>query len=71
MAKLIIVIWIICGILTYGITFGYFQGGWPEISEKGYRQDMSFSVFFGLLGPIGLIISFFISGFAEYGLKFK
>lgn len=68
---IIITGWIICGIVTYGITFGHFQGEWPTIAKKKYRQDMAFAVGFSFLGPIGLVLSFLMSGFAEHGLKFK
>ena len=69
--KTFIVFWIICGVLAYGITFGHFHRNHPSIAEKNYRQNMSFSVGIGLIGPIGLIVIFFHSGFAEHGLKFK
>lgn len=63
-------IWIICGILSYGITFGYFQNKYPRMAEKRWVEDFRFAVFFGILGPIGLSVSFPLSGFVKYGLKF-
>lgn len=69
--KIILIIWIICGILTYGIHFGYFQRKYPELAEKNYKKDMGDAILFGLTGPIGLCVSFLESGMAEHGLKFK
>ncbi len=63
--------WLVCGILGYGITFGDMQGSFPTIAEDGYRRHFTFAVFIGLLGPAGLIVSFFMSSFVEHGLKWK
>lgn len=68
---LIIIGWIICGVLAYGITFTWNQGHWDTLAKDWYGRDMGFSIFVGLFGPIGLIAMFFISEFAKYGLKFK
>lgn len=65
-----IVGWIVCGVLTYGITFAYFQKKYPIIARESYREDMGIAVFYGLLGPIGLFVILVSSGFAKYGLKF-
>ena len=65
------IVWIICGVLAYAINFAFCQGNWPSIAEELYRQDMGLSVLAGLFGPIGLAITFLMSGFAEYGLKWR
>jgi len=66
-----VVIWVICGVLAYGICFGYLQRKFPDIAEEEYRRDMGTSVLFGFGGPITLSVLFFMTGFAEHGLKFK
>lgn len=57
---------ILCGIVSYGITFAYFEKDYPN-----YRENMGFSIVIGMFGFIGLIVSFLLSGFAKNGLKFK
>lgn len=74
--RVYLAIHIICGVLAYGIEFADSQAhcrrlGGQKFADRWYRKDMSFSVFTGLLGPIGFMASFFYSGFAEHGLKFK
>jgi hypothetical protein len=72
MISISILFWLACSALTYAMNFADFQKSFPLIAEKYYRQDMAHSVAFGLiLGPIGLIVVFFTSGFAEHGLKWK
>ena len=68
---LVLIIWLICGILTYGITFAYMQEEYPLVAEIGYEADRNFAILLGICGPIGLLVSFFRSGFAKHGLKFK
>jgi len=68
---LFMVIWTICGVLTYGITLAYFQRNYPEIAKEDYREDVGFSVLFGIVGPIGLFVSLWGSGFAKHGLMYR
>jgi hypothetical protein len=64
-------IWILCGILAYGIMFADSQRRYPLLANDDYREDMANSVLLGLFGPIGLLTALFSSGFARYGLKFR
>ena len=63
--------WLVCSILTYGITLAYFQREYYLISEQGYVGDVLFAIFLSLTGPFGLLVSYWLSGFARNGLKFK
>ena len=64
-------VWLILVILTYGMSFAYFQKEFSILSEGAYRQDMAQSVLLALFSPISTIVVFFNTGFAEHGLKFK
>ena len=65
----IVVAWSICATITASITLGYFQRKFPSIAKDEYRTDLSMGWFFGLFfGPAGLLMSFFLSGFCQYGL---
>jgi hypothetical protein len=48
--------WIACGIVGYGITFGYFQNEFPNIAREWRTMDRCFAVFIGLTGPVGILI---------------
>ena len=67
----IIIIWVICGILAYGITFGYFQRKFPLLAKRSYMEDAGFATIIGIFGVVGLLLSVCLSGFCRYGLKFR
>ncbi len=70
----IIAAYIISGVLAYGITLAYFQNEkrYSElVKAEEYQKDLSFSVFIGLFGPIGLFIAIFSSGFLEKGFRLR
>ena len=64
-----IVAWLICATIAASITLGYFQNKWPFLAKEQYRGDLSKVWFLGLFfGPVALVVSFFLSGFCQYGL---
>ncbi|GAF85669.1 unnamed protein product [marine sediment metagenome] len=66
-----ILIYTICGILTYGVEFAYMQEEFPALAELDYAKDKSRAVCWGLSGPIGLVVSLTTSKFGfKHGLKF-
>lgn len=68
---MIIIVYLIFAVLTYGITLGYFQKRWPTVADMSYEKDMCFAIFLSLFQPAGLIMSFVLSNFCKYGLKFR
>lgn len=62
--------YLLCGILAYGILFAYQQVKYELKAKSYYDVDRWVSIMFGLLGPLGLLIVLFITGFAKYGVKF-
>lgn len=68
----ILAFWLICAYLAAAIFLAYVQNKFKELAHIDYRQDLSMSIAMGLLGgPVGLVIAFFITGFAEYGINLK
>lgn len=74
----LIIVWIICGVISYGINFAYYQRKWPSIAQEGYREDMIFCAGISLLGPANLLGSIVLfwhrNGFRHifmYGFKIK
>lgn len=59
------------GTMAYAITFAYFQREYPSLAERDYRKDKARGVAFAILGPVGLIVSYYASDFAEHGLKWR
>lgn len=69
MIELLIAGYVACGALAYAIAFADIQRRFPEQAAESYREDVGMSLFFGLLGPVGLLVTFLASGFAQRGLK--
>ena len=57
MLELVVVtLWVICGIITHGMSFGYWQKNWPELAEQHKKDNIITSIVLGLAGPIGLFL---------------
>lgn len=64
-----IISWFVCATIAASIALGHFQNKYPSIAKGNYRSDLSEAWFFSLLfGPVALAVSFFLSGFCQYGL---
>lgn len=66
----LIVFWLICSVIQYGVWFGFFQREFPTIADKSYHNDKMRAIISALLGPIGLFASF-LCGFFKHGFKWR
>ena len=71
---LYIAVWLVCSVLTFGLSFAYFQRKYPYTAESNYKEDFGFCFTLGLLGPLAFI-AFLILVLVEnkgklYGFKF-
>lgn len=61
-------------ILCYGMFFGQLQRGWAILAEDDYLKDMGSSLTLALgfttIPIVGLIVVYFLTDGAKYGLKF-
>lgn len=64
-----IIFYIICGILSYGFLFAYFQREYPTIAKKKFGRDSVFAHIMALFGPIALL-DIFLTGTYKHGLLF-
>ena len=67
---LLSIIWIICGILTYGGYIAYFQGYYPTLAKEDCQKDKRWALFFAICGPIGLFAGWVVHGY-KHGFRFK
>jgi hypothetical protein len=51
-----VIAYIACGIVGYGITFGYFQNEFQTVAREWRTVYRCFAVFVGLLGPVGILV---------------
>lgn len=64
--------WLIGAAFSYAISFAYFQRSFSLLSQQNLRRDAGSALLFGLVfGPFGMVLAFFLSGFAEHGLKWR
>lgn len=69
---LVALAWIACGTLTFGIVMAYSWHKWPVLrSESQWMEDKGVALFFALTGPLGLGVTFLMSGLAHYGLLYR
>ncbi|MBS1257789.1 MAG: hypothetical protein MAG551_00836 [Candidatus Scalindua arabica] len=65
-------VYIACGMLAYGLSFGCMQNRFPESAEEAREFDQGLAFVFALLGPIGLFITYVVlTGRGKYGIKFR
>lgn len=64
----ILFVWLICGVLTFGITLAYFTREYPGLTDRG---DVVFALCLSVIGPLGLLVSVLMSGGVKHGLCFK
>jgi hypothetical protein len=69
----IVLLWLLCGIINYGMMFAYWQRNFPAGAEKEYSKDMFREIVISLFGPIALLSGsvFLLSNPKWYGFKFK
>jgi len=68
---IICLFWVICGVISYGLDFAYFQRKYPSLAEQDYKRDIRMCIFFAIFGPINLIEIILMRNDYLYGLKFK
>lgn len=60
--------WVLCGVLTYGIVFAYFQRELPVLEWTSYDRTMT--LLMAALGPIGLLSAYMAMERAKYGILY-
>ena len=65
-----LIIYIVCGVITYSTHFAFYQREYPSLAERDYKRDRNDAMCAGLTGPIGLRGNATTIGF-KHGLKFK
>ena len=73
---LLVVFWFACGFISYGISFAYWSNykvfpGQASQTPEELRDTQGFCALGVLFGPLGLVVVFCLSGFAQHGMRFK
>lgn len=72
---MIICIWAVSAVTAWGLFFADIQGSFPALAARQYRKDLGECAFLGalcgLMGPIGILAAFYLTGFAQYGWRLK
>lgn len=64
------IIWIVCGVLAYGMTMAVEQRRWGATSIEEYRDNHRCSLLWALFGPLALLASL-VHGDAAHGLMYR
>lgn len=68
-AAIVVTVWLASAALTVAMGNGYSAGGWPELRDN-WREDIGLFLVIGLLlGPLGAVLTFLMTGFARHGLR--
>jgi hypothetical protein len=68
---MIVALWLMCGVLTYGGLFAHLQKKYPALANNDYRGDRSHSLVSALFGPFGLLTVALATRFFKNGFKFS
>lgn len=71
---MMLLFWIVCGFIAYGLSFAYLQNEFYLIAEEEHEKDRALALLLGILGPLGLlahiIVEFVQSGtIGKHGIK--
>ena len=64
-------IWVVCSVLSYGLSFAYFQRKYPALAKRDYKKDMLTCAFWSLFGPMSIVAMIINIRSFKYGLKFR
>lgn len=64
------IVWVLCGVLAYGLNLAYFQRRFELLAEERHSIDVINSVLTGIMGPIGLLSTLLVCGF-KYGFMWR
>lgn len=65
------VFWVVCGVLSYGADFAYFQRMWPTIAVRDYDKDRRAALIRSVFGPISLMVAVVMSSGLRSGFKWR
>jgi hypothetical protein len=63
-------LYIISGVLTFGMVFAHFQRKFPTIAKRHIAEDRRLALL-GALIPFSLLVALIITDAARHGLKYR
>jgi len=54
---IVLIVWAVCGSISYGFTLAFFQREWPSLAAEKRGDDIRFALFTAVFGPIGLVVT--------------
>lgn len=68
---LILLVWIICGIFAYGLTFPDFQYTFVDEAKQDYYVHLILAIVMGICGIVGLVVTCIVGGITHRKLKWR
>lgn len=66
---ILILLYIVCSFLSYGLAFGYLQNKYSTQSYVDYKKDFYCALCVSIFGPLSLLTTLFNIEFGRYGFK--
>jgi hypothetical protein len=67
--------WVFCAVISAGWFFAYVQATFSIAPQQSAREDLGMaiviSMLYGALGPVGVLLSWMLTGFAKHGWRLK
>jgi len=70
MIAILLVLYFLAALLTFGISLAYWQRQWPTLAYDDRSDDVQASAVLAVLAPVSLPIVYVMSGRAKHGLLF-
>lgn len=66
-----LLLWLLCGFISYGWIFAYFQREFPSLAETAYHRHRRYALEELLWGPIGVLATLTDPKWRKHGFKFR
>lgn len=71
---LLVACWLPCSIICAGLFFAHVRKKYSQAGDSP-REDLGMAVavgsLYGIIGPLGVVIAFLLTGFAEHGWRLR
>lgn len=71
MIYLILLLYLVGAVLSYGLTFAYFEREYPELTDEDYSKTRGLAFFFGLASWLGVAVALYKGDWGKHGLKYR
>lgn len=68
---LVATLYVVCGVLAYGLCLAYFQRNWPSLAKEEFKKDSHKALRLSAFGFFGIAVAFIGSEGCRCGLMYR